>query len=606
MATESADTVKTVSEIYSVADRSEQVLESAKLLEFALREYSGDYQSSFTQLYNANRKIFEKSLRDRIRTGFDSWKALKSPQKYPEPNFESKTESAEAFIAASSFLFGSYPKIYPQKFLVVPPPPVSDSGFFERGFDAPPATAAESAFANRRNRNNESNPDEMASGPATQPVPPEVTAADSDSQFIPPSYSISSASFFSAKLSIKQLEKLCHRMGRSLKAGVGILRVWETETKAAPSRLQDAFEEVGRDISSGEKLADAVARHACFPGVFCEMVQVGEATGRLDQVFLKMADHYRNLIQMRRTFIQGITWPVLEMGAAVLIISLMFILFSVLEASIANLKAPDLFMLGFSPIGNLMLFWTLVLMMGGGLFLLIKGITSGWFGQLPMRMALRIPLVGNTLKTLSLSRMSWSFGMAIHAGMDAEHAIRLGIRSTNNEYYAAHEDEVAQQVSGGSQFHEALRSVDAFPDDFIEAVEVGEITGEITESLERLSDDYKEQAELDLKKISQICGFLTFLFGAILIGFIVIVLVKKIYLDPIDQALNNPMSTMEQIESGEETDPITAIKNEKVKAFMENNSDFKRIKSLYEVLGEGGGDPNKFLDSLDKVFDENK
>lgn len=620
MATEPANFAKTPAEIYGLASRSEQVLYAAKLLEFALREYSGDYRLGFAELYNTNRKVFPKALRDRIRPAFEVFQKLRHPAKYGEPDFESKTAATEALIAAAEFLFSSYRQIYPEKFWPSPDATRADDRFFDQGFEsAPVSPGAVNAYGQVRQQAAHRDRQEVQqrettgeitdhvsttrnsvpSSPADSAVASSLSSEPAESEFEIPRYELTGpGGLFPPRLSLAQLEKTCHRMGRSLRAGINVVTAWETEGRGFNGQIGDAFANVREKIAHGETLHAAVVEQVCFPPMFCEMVRVGEETGRLDQAFLRLADHYRHLVQMRRTFISGITWPIFQFCAAIGVISLFFIALSVLEQVLPMFRAPDIFMLGLGPLGNLGLFWTFLILGGTGCFVAIKGTANGWFGQLPMQLALKIPLVGDTIRILALSRFAWSFGMAIEAGMDAERSIQLGVRSTHNPFYIVHEPEILESVGRGSDFHTALRRTGAFPDDFLQAVEVGELTGEITESLERLSDDYQEQAELLLRRISQICGFLVSLFvmGVVIL---LIVLLYMNYIGTLNDAISNPMGSLEQYKAGgTTTNPITAAKNQMVDQIMQSE-DMKTITNMYEVMGradEMQGD--EFLDAL--------
>ena len=623
MATEPAEFAKTPAEIYRLASRSEQVIEAAKLLEFALREYSGDYRLGFTELYNTNRKLFEKPLRDRIRLAFEVRNKIRNVAKHGEPEFEAKSKAADTFIDAAQVLFGSYRKIYPEKFWPATSlEPTSethrDAGFFEQGFDSgptppPPPTSYDqvrSRAADKERaeiRQSDTNQTDQVSSLDEESLP---KAIDAEDEFKLPSYDLAGpGGLFPPRIKVGQMEKICNRMGRSLKAGISITKVWESEARSFTGQVGDSFREVLDSISSGETLAASVSRHECFPQMFCEMVRVGEETGRLDQVFLRLADHYRNLVQMRRTFISGITWPVFQLTAVIGVISLFFVALAILESMLTTFVAPDIFMLGFGPMGNLAIFWTLLVIGGAMTFVAVKGVANGWFGTGPMRLALRIPLIGQTIRVLSLSRFAWSFGMAIESGMDAQRAIRLGIRSTDNHFYTVHEDDVAESVGQGNDFYTSLDRTDSFPEDFLQAVEVGELTGEITESLERLSDDYREQAEMLLRRISQVSGFLISIFVAIIIIFLIVLMYMN-YIGTLNDAISNPMGALEQYESGatseKSTNPVTAQKNQMVNQIMEME-DMKTITNMYEAIGNSGNlHGHDLLDALLEPFDKKK
>ena len=424
-------------------------------------------------------------------------------------------------------------------------------------------------------------------------------------------------------MSASQLERVCYRLGTSLKAGISVAQAWKNETQFLRGPRRRVFERVHQQLENGGSLASALAAEQPFPLLLTAIVRVGEATGRLDQAFLRMADHYRASVRMKRTFLQGVTWPLLQLTAAAALISVFFVVLHLLQTRISGLVAPDVFMLGLSPLENLILFWAVLLGAGLGLFLIARGVTSGWFGSLPLRLAMTIPLVGSTIRELALSRFAWAFGTAIDSGINAKQAIQLGLRSTRNRYYQSHEPRIAMSLAAGEDFFAALHRTDAFPPDLLQTVRTGELTGELTEGLQRLSDDYQEQAAINLRRIGQISGFSIFTAVSGLLAFSVLLMYAN-YLGTVSEALRGQSLTLEQIRAdqmqalsdnrGETTgeriereqdaeepneNPILATRDAMVKDFVENNEDFQQIESIYGTLGRFNEmTPHEFLDSI--------
>lgn len=431
-------------------------------------------------------------------------------------------------------------------------------------------------------------------------------------------------------LSASQLEKVCYRLGTALKAGIPVAQAWGNETQLLPGQMRRAFQRVQTQLENGGSLADALAEERHFPLLLTEIVRVGEETGKLDQAFLRMADHYRAIVRMQRTFLQGVTWPVLQLTAAAAVVSVLFVVLHILQTRISGLVAPDVFMLGLSPLQNLMLFWAVLLGAGFGLFLTVKGMTSGWFGSLPLRMAMTFPLVGSTIRQLALSRFAWAFGTAVDSGMYATQAMQLGLTSTQNRYYQSHEPEIVTSLAAGEDFFSALYRTNAFPPDLLQTVRTGELTGELTEGLQRLSDDYQERSAINLRRIGQISGFGVLTAVSSVLAFSVLFMYAS-YLGTISEALSGQSLTLEQIRAeqmqltgslfkdrvgpigepigepikgqkdGEKPNknPILATREAMVKDFVEHNQDFKQIESMYQTLQRFNEmTPNQFLDSI--------
>jgi type IV pilus assembly protein PilC len=165
---------------------------------------------------------------------------------------------------------------------------------------------------------------------------------------------------------------------------------------------------------------------------------------------------------------------------------------------VAEMTGEKVDVLGFGLVGgNGLVKYTILLNLMAatcyGLYLLF---TRGPLAQVMREFLMRVPGLSVSLRVMSLSRMAWSLGMAIDAGASARMSMKLALQSTMNGYYTRHADELDASIRAGNEMHTALRATQAFPQDFLDAVEVGEQSGRLTESLEKLAENYQGQAKV--------------------------------------------------------------------------------------------------------------
>lgn len=422
-------------------------------------------------------------------------------------------------------------------------------------------------------------------------------------------------------LSLTESERLTHRMGMSLRAGLSLIDAWQAETKLMIGSRRERFTSVLQQIRHGEPLAESMQQAGGFPAMMIQMIRVGEATGELDAVFLRLADHYRNLIRSRRVFYQGIVWPALQLAAAATVISLFFLALHWLQQRTPVFVAPDLFQLGLSPLQNLMLFWCVILAILSFGFVLVRLIGKR---SMPAPLAFllsRIPLVGSTWKRMAMSRFAWGLGAAVDAGMDATGATRLALDSSNDATLRHAAPEVLRSIEQGNTFESSMRRPGVFPDELLQAVDVGERTGQLPESLRRLSEDYDEQSAMSLRRLGQISGLVVSMSVVALLGACIFSMYAG-YMDTVTGALQANSKTLDDFrtealaaigsepktagsvgsnpsaESGSDNS-IIQTRDRMVKEFVDNNQDFKQIESIYKQLGRFGEVSNQeFLDGL--------
>jgi type II secretory pathway component PulF len=224
-----------------------------------------------------------------------------------------------------------------------------------------------------------------------------------------------------------------------------------------------------------------------------DLVEVGEKTGRLDEVLFGLADHYSHLVTLRRTFLIGIAWPSIQLFVAICVIGLLIYVLGMIGGGPTG---EPIDILGFGLVGGrgLAIYVFLVLLVFGGGTLALIALLRGWFGTAPLRTAMQVPVAGGYLRSSALSRFAWTLSLALDSGLDARRGMNLALRSTQNPFYTSQLEAVDQSLAAGNEFHESLRITGMFPDDFLNSLETAEISGTHGESLGRLAQEYRTRA----------------------------------------------------------------------------------------------------------------
>ena len=336
-----------------------------------------------------------------------------------------------------------------------------------------------------------------------------------------------------AKISKSQMAKLFHRLATGYKAGIDLRTLLLKESETGPPRHRIKSSVIAKDISNGASLSKAMDEAEYFPDLPIAIVDAGEKGGRLDEAFRKLSQHYDTLVKFRNNFIQSISWPCFELGASIVIFGLLLLVLSWVIGGNPNAKSMDGFGTGYTFRQLFYIYCTCILLLAGtitGLFFAARG---GLFGELPMKAARRIPLIGKTIEALALSRFCWTLSIAENAGMNAVETARLAIKSTENYYYHRHEDDICRKLQKGGSFYRVLKSTDAFPEDLLIYVDNGEMAGKLAESMDRASTDYQDRAEMNMKTIGTVGWGLMLGFVAIVIGGTVIWLYYSMLIAPL-------------------------------------------------------------------------
>lgn len=342
-----------------------------------------------------------------------------------------------------------------------------------------------------------------------------------------------------AQISYSQLSKLFRRLGTSYTAGIDLLSIYEKETNVGGAKYREHARSIRSRLADGESLTQAMmAADGYFPELALAVVQAGEKSGRLEDSFHRLANHYESLVKFRNRFLTSIAWPAFELCASVLVIGLLILIMHWVMVDIGGVDPIDWFGMG-STTGNFLLYCFVMLLFFGSIFIVVFGSMKGWFGTLPMRIARRVPLLGKTIECLSLSRFAWAMSVSENAGMDVLEIGKLSLKATENYYYEMVIPEVLFDLRKGKSFAKTFRATAAFPEDFITYIDNGEVAGKLAESMHRASTDLQETAENNLQIISKIGFVLMMGFVGIVLGAAVILLYKKLVIDQYNDALKD-------------------------------------------------------------------
>ena len=324
-----------------------------------------------------------------------------------------------------------------------------------------------------------------------------------------------------AKISIAQMAKLFHRLATSYTAGIDIRSAYLRESETGSTAYRTKAAQIARQLGGGQPLADAMqSADGYFPELAISVVKAGERGGRLEESFSRLSKHYDDLVAFRSKFLAAIAWPAFELFAAIMLVgALMAICDSIFDTM--EMKKYNWLGMG-STTGNVIAYFMLVFLMLFGFGMLILGTARGWFGTMPIRIAMKIPLIGKTIECLALSRFAWTMSVAEKAGMNAVETAQLALRSTENYLYTSLEDDVCRKLQKGNRFYSTLKSTNAFPEDLLIYVDNGETAGELAESMDRASDELQARAELNLKAIGTIGFILMIVFVACIVLAIVV------------------------------------------------------------------------------------
>ena len=127
---------------------------------------------------------------------------------------------------------------------------------------------------------------------------------------------------------------LARTLGTLLKSGVPLLQALGVLKEIAGNQvIVRALGEVEAGVREGEGVSGPLGRSGVFPPLAVQMMSVGEETGRLDELLLRVADHYDREVRVQVDQFTRLLEPVLilvmGLGTGFIVISMLSAIFSV-------------------------------------------------------------------------------------------------------------------------------------------------------------------------------------------------------------------------------------------------------------------------------------
>lgn len=340
------------------------------------------------------------------------------------------------------------------------------------------------------------------------------------------------ASLLEEKVTHQDLLLFSRQMHALLKAGVPILRALAGLQESTNNKaFKQALAGIRESLDSGRELSVSLQRQGkLFSPFYIAMVQVGETTGMLDEVFLRLFHHLEFQEFMRTQVKSALRYPtfvVATMAIALVIVNLFVIpaFAKVYQGFHAKLPFLTEILIGFS---NFMVAaWPYLLL---GLVGAALGFRA-WVRTQPGRYAwdrfkLRIPIAGKIILKATLARFSRSFALAMRSGVPVVQGLTLVAQVVDNDYVARQIEAMRSGVERGESVLRTAVAAQIFTPVVLQMLAVGEESGALDDMMQEIADMYQREVEYELKTLSsQIEPILI-----VLLGIMVAVLALGVFL----------------------------------------------------------------------------
>jgi len=311
-------------------------------------------------------------------------------------------------------------------------------------------------------------------------------------------------------------------------AGMGLVDTFEILSKQATNKaLAAMIRSLKKFVVEGSNLAESLSRYPKhFNDLYVNMVRAGEMSGSLDVVLSRLANYLEKAMKLAAQVKTAMIYPTIVITAAVgivwaLLVWVVPIFKKVFSQSKGGLPLPTQILVQASDVvrDNFML----TIIMGIGLIILFNFYRKSQGGKYTTDFFfLKIPVLGNLLHKISISRFTTTLGTLISSGIPIVDGLTLAGAATGNAVISKAVKTATDDVVEGKPLAYSMEKTGLFPPMVCNMVRVGEETGALDTMLQKVNEFYEDEVDAAVKGLtSALEPILIIGLGSVIAGFVI-------------------------------------------------------------------------------------
>ncbi len=341
--------------------------------------------------------------------------------------------------------------------------------------------------------------------------------------------------FFKNHIPTKDKILFTRQLSTLINAGLPIMQSLNSAMEQVNSpALKAAVANIIADVEGGSSLAASMAKMPkIFNQTYVSVIAAGEASGSLDKALARLAHQIEKDAQILSKVRSALFYPAIVV--AVVLGVLTFMLLVVLPQvgqmyKDFNRQLPFITRMLLSISSFVAHFWWLfIVLLGGGYYALRNYIKSTQGRRQWDRFKLNLPIFGKLLRKVYMARFARSMATLLSSGVPVLNAMATTRGAIGNEIIAEQLDAAASEVRGGKPLSTALHNEPDFLKIVPQMIKIGEDSGSIDSTLDKLAGYYEDEIDEAVKNLSTAIEPLLMVVLGVVVGAILIAVLLPIY-----------------------------------------------------------------------------
>ena len=298
--------------------------------------------------------------------------------------------------------------------------------------------------------------------------------------------------------------------------------------------LKKIIEDIDAKIKGGSSFSTALLDYKkFFSKLYISLVKSGEASGKLGEILLRLADNLEKEREFKSKLKGALVYP------AIVIIGMFLVMFIMVTFVLPKLLGLYKDFNVELPLSTKILitvssfstqFWPLVLVMiFVGSYFAKKYLATKAGKNAFDKFTLKLPVFGHIISITALVESTRTLAILISSGISILEALSIVVDATENSIYQQAFLSVSHKVEKGLSLGTALEQEEIFPPILVQMTQVGEQTGNLDDTLFRLSKYFEMESEMATKTMTTLIEPTILVVLGVGVGFLVMSVITPIY-----------------------------------------------------------------------------
>ncbi len=302
-----------------------------------------------------------------------------------------------------------------------------------------------------------------------------------------------------------------------------------------PSALKTMVLSLKKQLESGNTFSNALQQFPKhFNTIYCGLTHAGEQSGTLTTLLSELADYQKRMLTLKNKVAKALFYPIIVLVIAVCITTgLLVFVVPQFQNVFANFGAKlPWFTQCVIKLSDLVQQYGLTMLVS--LFAVVLSFRFLLARSLSFKrnldvFLLKLPLIGNIIKTATLARLLRILATTTRSGIPLIDALTLANKSMTHYRYKQAMNNIISEVSAGTALNQAMNNSRLFPARAIQMIAIGEQSGSLDIMLEEIAKLYQTLLDNILDYLSKLLEPAIMMILAVLTGGLVIAMYLPIF-----------------------------------------------------------------------------